>query len=292
MWNLILPAAASVVGGLISGSGAKEAGKIQAAGADRAAELQYRAQQEAAARNEPFRQSGANALNFQNQWLGLPQVNTSGNPLAMAAAPGSPDYASYVRNDPQLMAEFSKPGVAGMFGNDLAQYGQWHASTFGDRQDMPTHPAAQGQAAGQTGQGGGVMSTIKSNPLWVAATQGFMGVNGMGGDVQDVNAAFSAGGKQLSGAQTQALHDRSTARSYNALSDIYNQYAGMSGTGFSATQNTNQNALSTAANMGNAAQNAANARSSGYSGQFDALKGGISGALGHVQDYGQKNWGW
>jgi hypothetical protein len=108
----------------------------------------------------------------------------------------------------------------------------------------------QGAGGGQGGQSD-LWSTIRNNPLYVAAQDGFLGVNGQGGDVSQIKGAFANNGQLLSGSTLKALQDRSVSRSYGALSDIYGNAANMAGVGSRTTSEQNQNAGQFGVNAGN-----------------------------------------
>jgi hypothetical protein len=63
VWNLIIPAAAAVIGGRQSAKAAQSAADTSAAAADRASELQREMFERNIELNAPFREAGVNALN-------------------------------------------------------------------------------------------------------------------------------------------------------------------------------------------------------------------------------------
>lgn len=407
IFKVAVPALSSIAGGLLSGEGSRRGTDAQADAAEAAALAQLQAAREAAARNEPWRRSGVGALNFQNAWLGLPQVATDyaptsggsgsgafgaynpadwgagklvaghsgGGPSGLAtglgnaagtgigtmfggpiggaiggalgsavggmfrqsgpkgdnwetlgtSAPAGYDYEEYFASDPGLATEWAKADVRSLFNNNRDAYLWWHANGGTDpktgkqqwtpntgwldrgraasgggspnivnRGDGTFGVGADGQGLqiGGSGQAGGgqqdIWTSIKNNPLWTAATEGFL-KSGM----PAVNAAFGAGGKALSGAQKIALQDNAIGKwALPTVKDIYNQYAGISGTGANVTQATNQTNMAATTNAGNARMSGANALASGYNDQWKGIGDGISGAFGALQDYGKSNWGW
>lgn len=327
------------------------------------------------ARSEPWRQSGVNALNFQNLWLGMPQVKDqgggnnlwtasdgstilpnlgagqpvpghsggfNGNPVASGIggglgagigsifgpvgskiggalgsaaggmirssgpegdrwktiatqAPQGYAYDEYFNSSPEFAREWAKPDVQALFGGNRDAYIYWHANggqmngqqSWAPNQDWLNRGAAsiaagsQAPAAGQTpGQAPGtpdLWSTIKNNPLYVAATDGFLGV-----DTPQIEGAYATGGQALSGAEKKALHDRGVARSYNALGDIWNQYGTLSGTGQTAVgqQNAAGGAYAAGAtpiirDSGEVAGKAGAARNANWATAADNALGGI-----------------
>jgi len=63
VWNLIIPAAAALVGGKMASSGAKSAAATSAAASDRASDVQREMFERNVELNAPFREAGVNALN-------------------------------------------------------------------------------------------------------------------------------------------------------------------------------------------------------------------------------------
>lgn len=332
-WGTALNIGASVLGPVANAVIGNQGANAQAdamTGANREAiGLQRDIYQDQVARSEPWRQSGLNALNFMNQWNGMPTVSdgargmgagtasdgspllpnygagqavqghTGGggpNPFASAAgaaigsflpipggaqigaalgglvrnggdnwttlatqAPGGFDYASYMQQ-PDLAAEWAKPDVKSLFNGNQDAYANWHYNQFGKGEGRTLNPMQDTKTTqpvsggGQSGTGGAapdLWSTIRNNPLYVAAQDGFLGVNGQGGDVSQIKGAFANNGQLLSGSTLKALQDRSVSRSYGALSDIYGNAAGMAGVGASTASSQNANAGTFGANAAN-----------------------------------------
>jgi hypothetical protein len=63
VWNLIIPAAAALIGGKMASSGAKSAAATSAAASDRASDVQREMFERNVELNAPFREAGVNALN-------------------------------------------------------------------------------------------------------------------------------------------------------------------------------------------------------------------------------------
>jgi hypothetical protein len=338
------------IGASIANNGASDAADAQTGANREALGLQRDIYLDQTARSEPWRQSGFNALNFLNQWNGLPQVadgvrggalgaggtgqlDSQGRPLlgnlgagqAVAGhtggggpnqtaqlvgsiagnfipglgpiggaiggalgglvrnggdnwqtlqtqAPAGYDYGAYMEQNPGLAAEWAKPDVQSLFNGNRDAYADWHYKTFGPQGKnegwvMNALPGAGGNtqtnqpvggaenAGTATGAAGAatpdLWSTIRNNPLYVAAQDGFLGVNGQGGDVSAIKGAMANGGQLLSGSTLKALQDRSVSRAGGALSEIYGNYAGMAGVGASTANNQNANAGQFGANAGN-----------------------------------------
>lgn len=435
-WAAAIPAIASLAGGALSANAAGKAADTSAAGQAEANRLQMQQYADTMQRLEPWRKSGVAAQNFQNAWLGLPQVadtvGANGNgllnglagggtaggyvPYDAAAAPKgtAPSLsASITGHDPSLynavangkdlgewfvnggpsvshaaankitdslgLPKFTDPlglfrtkaknafdvwgtmdqnaARAGEDGYDYqayydanpdfaphleglktsdprgyrdmlqsfdfdrngqvdpAEFGQWHyqnagknegrsIQTMADTQTAASNAAAaatpqyaNGLAAGNgTASGTGatnIWDTIHANPLWKAATDGWSGTDGVGGTARAMEQDWSARGKVGSGAAAAARQLAGNKMAYGALADIYNQYGGVSGTGFTATNNLANQGQTTANNVGNGLANIANTRASGYQNQYDAYGRGVTGAIDSFSnsDWAKKN-GW
>lgn len=237
-----------------------------------------------------FHQSGSGGDNWQT--------------LATQAPPGF-DYETYMQN-PGLQAEWAKPDVQSLFGGNRDAYANWHYNKFGPNganegwvlNPLASQSAVPGStASGPTGGNGlvapDVMKAIQDNPIYKSAVDGFLGINGLGGDVQDVRGAYATNGQAMSGAELKALHDRSTARSGDAVNRIYGNIANEAGVGYTAAAGTNQNAGAMGANVGNMLT--ANGQVAGQASQqkntnwMTALNNGLSGVYGAGKSQGWIN---
>lgn len=377
-WSDLIEPAAEIAGSVIAGSMANKgaddyADKITGANRD-ALNLERDIYRDQTSRSEPWRQAGLGALNFQNQWLGLPQVkDTAGasiwssadgtpllpnmgagqpvaghsggggnglakglgsvaggaigsfaGPLGTVAgsaiggaiggmfhqsgskgdnwktiatqAPGGMDYNAYWNENPDLATDpngWNKPDVQAEFGGNRDAYLNWHYNQFGKNEGRTLKPLSSGAAPGATAGAGGetaapidLWGAIKSNPLYVAATEGFLGI-----DKPQVEGAFATGGQALSGPEKKALFDRGTARSYNAIGDIWNQYSGVSGAGQTAVGQQNQSAGQYGVNAGNLITNSGQVQADASKEKNANWAGAVTNGLGGLYKYGQ-NKGW
>lgn len=163
-----MPVAGAIIGGVaalggaaIASSGAKKAAKTQAQAAQQAQDAQERMFQQQVALQEPFRQGGMAAQQQLMYLLGVGSPEDYMPKPAPAPAPppapaATPDYGSYVRNNPDLMADFQKPSVRKRFNNDIAAYGRYHYSTFGANEGraIPSGIASLPTAGGAFGMPG------------------------------------------------------------------------------------------------------------------------------------------
>lgn len=214
-------------------------------------------------------------------------------------APQGYDYNAYFASDPGLAAEWAKPDVQSLFNGNKDAYAYWHYNKFGKGEGRQLTPSdgytvgsdgtpVQSGAAGTTGASAtpDLWGTIKANPLYVAATQGFLGI-----DKPQVEGAYSTAGQALSGAKEKALFDRGTARSYSALRDIYGGYSELAGVGSRTASEQNNNAGQYGVNAGNLlSQNGQVAGQASAAKNANWLKAGTS-AVGGLYDYG-KSAGW
>jgi hypothetical protein len=87
VWNVLIPAAAALIGGKMSSSAAKSAAATSAAAADRASDLQREMFERNIELNAPFREAGVNALNK------LVPLATEYTPFGMNQFQADPGYA-------------------------------------------------------------------------------------------------------------------------------------------------------------------------------------------------------
>ena len=214
-------------------------------------------------------------------------------------APGGFDYAGYMAA-PDLQAEWAKPDVQSLFGGNQDAYANWHYNKFGKgegRQLNSTAAPTSGTGTGGTGGTGGAgtganaladpMAGFMSSPYGKIATSGFRGV-----DTPEINGAYARGGKVLSGAQSIALDERGKARLGGAYGDYTNGLRSLAGLNQTASSQVSSAAGTYGANAGNANTAAGQAKGNALSSAYGGIAQGISGALGGLQDFGKKKWGW
>ena len=211
-------------------------------------------------------------------------------------APGGFDYAGYMAA-PDLQAEWAKPDVQSLFGGNQDAYANWHYNKFGKgegRQLNSTAAPATGAGTGGTGGTGtgtnalaDPMAGFMSSPYGKIATSGFRGV-----DTPEINGAYARGGKVLSGAQSIALDERGKARLGGAYGDYMNGLRSLADQNQVASSQVGAAAGTYGANAGNANTAAGQAKGNALSSAYGGIAQGISGALGGLQDFGKKQWGW
>jgi hypothetical protein len=146
----------AIIGSAIVGSGAalyagsqqskaiKNAGNQQQQAQNQALQFQRESRDQARDVLSKYAVEGNASRGRQNAFLGLNNPAPSGGQYSGAMGSTQPDFAAYVRNNPDLAAEFSKPQVAAQFGGDPAAYGRWHSQNFaGEGRAMPTSGMGQ-----------------------------------------------------------------------------------------------------------------------------------------------------
>lgn len=220
-------------------------------------------------------------------------------------APEGYNYDAYFARDPGLAKEWGKADVRSLFNNNRDAYlywharggdGKWAANTLdpleGYQADTPNGIPKQ-IAAPSSGTGSSAnaladpMSGFMSSPYGKIATSGFRSV-----DVPEISGAYARGGKVLSGAQSIALDERGKARLGGAYTDYTNGLRSLAGMNQTASNQAGAAASSYGVNAGNAMTAAGDAKANALGSAYKGLGQGVSGALGALSEYGQKNWSW
>jgi hypothetical protein len=95
---------------------------------------------------------------------------------------------------------------------------------------------------------------------------------------RDIGNSFAARGGAASGNALRALSEFNTGLAQQDYGNWWNQQAGLAGVGQTTGAQIGQFGANTAANAGNAYQNAGDARASGILGRYGAIGGGLRGA--------------
>lgn len=290
MWNLIIPAVASLVGGALAGEGGKAAAKAQQSAADQNVALQRDVYQDQRNLARPGYMTGGSAANALAAISGLPAQDYAA--AYGAGASGADDqWASYLTANPDVAAEWSRLQTQGK--NQFqtpAEFAQYHYNTFG-RNEGRTLPTATPAAAGPGGTSANAlaspMAAFEASPYAKIATSGFRGV-----DVPEVNSAYARGGKVVSGAQSIALDERGKARLGGAYTDYTNGLRSLAGLNQTASNQVGGAASSYGANAGNAITAAGDAKANALGSAYKGLGQGVSGAVNALGEFGKKQWGW
>lgn len=111
MFEFLIPAAASLLGGSMASSGAQSAANTQAAAARDAAALQKQMYDEQVARNQPFSQAGLAAQKRYMNLLGLQAP-------AQAGVGGAPSMRTDAQLRNALLAQYTQPTRTETYGRD------------------------------------------------------------------------------------------------------------------------------------------------------------------------------
>jgi hypothetical protein len=214
VWNVIIPAAAALIGGKMSSDASKSAASASAAASDRASELQREMFERNIELQEPFRQAGITALNK------LTPLATEYTPFGMQQFQADPGYG-FRMSEGMKALEGSAAARGGLlsgnalrgiqrFGQDLASQEYQNAfNRYGVERERRLNPLQSLAGVGQT----------TSQNLGTAGTQfaNTMGNIGM-------NQANVAGNAAMSRASAYG-------NTLNQLSYLGGRYFGGSGGG-------------------------------------------------------------
>ena len=272
--GMAVMAAASAAGGIYSANQQSQAAKRSAQAAQSATDqniAEQRRQYDQTRQDQlPFQQSDLARRRMADRTYGIQSSDMMGQQSVYQGNVGGMDYGAYVRNNPDLLADFNASG--GRYGG-IEQYGQIHYDTHG-RGEGRTIPLFQAQQSQQM-QPQGQASAQPFDPLADFNASADRALLNYAPISQNVNAQFSAKGAGLDGAALKALQDRTTQYTQNAF---YNFRSGLEGTPTGAN-----NALASAGqNMANNNANArtanANAMASSY-GQRANANSGMAGSI-------------
>lgn len=257
----------SAVAAAIGGAAVLGGSLISAGATSSAANAQSQAAQQSLAEQQrefdinqqnfaPWLDAGKGALSGQLALLGL------GGTAGTAAQAATPDYAAYVRANPDLMADVAKHPE---FGGDLNAYGQWHYSTYGVNEPWRGPLPMTGGTAGTPGVSGAdaqqsAINQLQQSPLYQSLYR-----NGV--DTILNNAAATGG---LRGGNLQ--HSLANFGSDTLAQVIQQQLSNLGG--------ISGNGMSSAGNLGSLNGNSANAMSNALTQQGSARAGGILGQAG------------
>lgn len=306
-WVAVAVGGATLVGGYMQSKGAKDAAKASAGGADRSAQVQWDMFNRATQLNEPFRQGGLTGLQEYMAFLGLPTssvMNASSAQSSAMAPSGAVEWFDWSRPTPVAEPE--------AYRNDPLYKQAWdevwahHNGRFdktSDRQAIANHlqsiydrKRAEQQAAqpAATSTGGGAALTAQQITDKLRATPGYQFAFNEGQRALESSAAASGG--LFSGKAGKALTQYGQGMADQQYGTHLNRLASLAGLGQAATAQNNQMGMQTAGNVGNALQNAGNARASGIAGSANAW-GSTLGQLAGLGGYaygnrGGNSWGW
>lgn len=164
----------------------------------------------------PFVNTGVAAGGLLNDFYGIPQATGDATgAIGTAAQDGDPDYAAYVKANPDLSAEFQN--VAGRYGNDASSYGQYHWNRYGQFEGRALPKEASTAIGRAPDIAPGSSKSAFANYI-ANSDYGFQQATGNNA----VNSGFAGAGTVQSGAAMKALEKYRQ----NLQSGYRNEWAG------------------------------------------------------------------
>jgi hypothetical protein len=280
---MAVAAAASAAGGAYSASQQSKAAKQGAQAAQSATDqniAEQRRQYDQTRQDQlPFQQSDLARRRMADRSYGIQSSDMMGR-QSVGDAPvyqgneGQMDYGAYVRNNPDLMADFNASG--GRYGG-IEDYGQTHYNTHGrgEGRQLPlfqSQQSQQPQAVAQMQQAGQPF-----DPLADFNASADRAILNYAPIAAGVNAQFSAKGAGLDGSAAKALQDRTTQYTQNAF---YNFRSGLEGSPTGANNALASAGQQMASNNANARTANANALASSYGQRAQANASGVGSVIG------------
>jgi hypothetical protein len=246
------PFLGAVIGGIASGllasSGAKSASKAQAKAADKAAQVQWDMYDQTRTDQAPWRYTGQAALSQLASLYGLPYMPLEGMGGEAAKTtqtrtteriPKPPGYDTWAEIDP-----------------NYARLNPLTRTVTTDTSTAATPSTTGWQPTGMQG--------FYDSPEYILARRG------MDEDIRTIDRSAAARGRLNSGAQLRELERYRAGLADKTYGTYANRLGSMAGVGQVATNQLAKLGQGYAANIGNAYQNAGDARASGYINQTNA----------------------
>jgi hypothetical protein len=300
MWNLIIPALASLAGGYLAGEGSRKSGKAQQDAANQTTALQKQIYMDQRGLAAPGYMTGGAASNKLAALFGIaPQDYQAayGGGGGGAVNGQSDQWSSYLASNPDVMDYWkSNAKLREMYpnANDFASY---HYANFGQQEgrQLPTPekanmPVGDAQMAGQSG---GAMGGA-SNPLaeFYNSPYAKLATTISDGQFDQIKGNLGAAGKSISGAAEGRYAKTLAGNTYGAFGDYTNRLADLAGMNQNSSQLAAQAGSNYGVNAGNSMMKAGDARANALSSAYKGYGTGISDAIGGVLDYGNKNKWW
>jgi len=227
--SAVVGSGAALYAGSQNAKAIKNAGNIQAKSQNEALQFQRESRDQARDVLSKYAVEGNASRGRQNAFLGLNQPSAGGGQYSGAMGSTQPDFAAYVRNNPDLAAEFSKPQVAAQFGGDPAAYGRWHSQNFaGEGRAMPTSGMGQQGAPDPTATPAETQEQAWS--AFEASPWGKIGTMEANNARDAFIASAGAQGSSLSGRTARGMAEvseeaklRNFGGYYGALGDVTNR---------------------------------------------------------------------
>ena len=348
MWEALLNAGSSLLGGYLQGQGAKAAGNAEANAANAATELNRQIYTDQRSLSMPAYQTGGAAANKLAALFGIAPQNygaaalggtaSNGNLLSSGLGAGQPvaghtggggpniagtillggaggivrnggdnwqtvatqapagfDYTTYLQQ-PDLAAEWAKPDIKALFGNNPDAYANWHYNQFGKNEGRtlnPTTGTSTGTGTGTDTTTGGTMQAA-SDPLgeFMSSPYNKLATEMSAIDFGKIKGQLGSAGKSISGAGEKRYAKTLAGNRYGAFGDYTNGLRSMAGMNQTATSQIGSAGSTYASNAGNSMMAVGQAKGNALAGAYQGLGDGVAGAIGAVNDYGKKQWGW
>lgn len=276
-WGLVAVAGASLVGAGISANASRRAGNAAAHGADAATAEGARQYDQTRADLAPYRVTGTGALNQIGRLFGLPTTTTE----------------QWQNQQPQLVGDTELPA-----GTTTKSVGKgWYEVWYGGNRIGTLRPGgANGRFINDTGADIPALMQQRQQQTQASQTPGAPDMSGFftspgyqfrrDEGTRGLERSAAARGGAFSGNALRALSEFNSNLASNEFGTYFNQLAGIAGIGQTATNQTAAYGAQNAANAGQNALAAGNARASGIIGQGNAIGQGVSdvaGAYGYYQ---------
>jgi hypothetical protein len=257
-----LAGAGSIASGISQNKASKNAANATQYAADQSAAVLRENYDKSANALAPWQSSGLSANNQLNSLLGLGGGQQMG---------GGDPYASYVQQNPDLMAEFGR--VGGQFGGDIGDYGQFHYNQFGQNEGrmLPSQQMQGGQSSQDAAR---------------AAFDQFRNSTGyqfrLGEGMDAVNSGYAGAGTLKSGAAMKAINEYGQNFASNEFANYANLLNNQAGKGLSAasaqagvSQNLGNNLANIQMQQGENLANAALSKTNPFGNALSMLGGGL-----------------
>lgn len=255
-WVAAAVVGGAVIGGVASNQSAKKAANASKSGAETSASTQLQMYDQSRTDLMPWLRTGQGALKKLAELNGVEYNTTAG-----------PDY-SEANFDPVAYLEANPDVASGWYTGDKSVYD--HYRMYGQSEGRPftfiSPPSGQSSGTGQPDYSG----FYNSPDYKFALEQG----------QKSANASLAARGLSGSGRALKELTRFGQGLASQQLNTYRNSLAALAGVGQTAGTNIAGIGTNTGANVGQAYQNAADARASGYIASGNAISGGINNAYG------------
>jgi hypothetical protein len=261
-----MPAVSSIIAGgaAIAGAGSSiisgnKAAKAQKQAAQQGADVQRYMFDQSREDMAPYRDVGTGAL---YKLAGMYGVDTP-------ARKPTTDWAAYVQNNPDLVADYGKQVAKGRASN-LDDYGQWHYQTYGQAEGRPIDAYQTGGAPAASGSVGDYGGFTASPGYKFRLDEG----------IKAVERSAAARGLLGSGATMKGIQRYGEGLASSEYENYANALRSMAGIGQTSAQATGAQGIATGQGIAQSMTQAGNARASGYANTGAAVNQGISNVLG------------